>query len=724
MTFLIAWELMSLASYFLVLHDRDDPESVDAAWLYAVMSQAGLACLLAGMLLLTAATGSATFADWASAAPDLAPGARVLPLLLLGLGFASKAGVIPLHVWLPRAHPAAPSHVSALMSGVMVKLGIYGLVRASLDWLAPTPVWWGAAVLLAGAVSAVVGILYAVVERDLKRLLAFSSIENVGVILIGLGAGLVFRGVGLGGLAVLAIAAALYHAVNHAAFKSLLFLGAGAVVHATGTRNMNALGGLVTRMPWTAACFVFGAAAIAALPPLNGFVSEWLIFQALLQNVQMARLELNLTFTFGLAALALTSGLTLACFVKAAGITFLAVPRSDAAARAHEAPVSMRAAMVLLAGACVFLGLGPTLVLPALARLAGPLVGAELPALGDGLTVRISGEFAALSPGRPDRGPRGRPARPAGRAPAPPRAAPDAVVRDLGLRPDAPDGAHGVHRDGVLESLQACLRLLLPAREASGHRVPSRLPLLRRADRVREPHPPALRGVALRAGAGRALPRRGPHASACSRAAPTRISRTSWPRCCCSWCWRDRRPGPGPDPGAGRRRRRPAPGRRAAHAQGAAGRTAGSASVAAVRRPGQAPAQGGGGLDDDVVGLPRDALRAVRHDAGRRGDRAGRGLAHGAAVRRDHSPDVPLPRRKLLPGPGRPRLRQRLRRHGRQPRGGGRRAGRADGDSRRLRAGPACGHDEPRRHRGPPRPASQAWRPAPATSSPSPPSSS
>jgi NADH:ubiquinone oxidoreductase subunit 5 (subunit L)/multisubunit Na+/H+ antiporter MnhA subunit len=197
---------------------------------------------------------------------------------------------------------------------------------------------------------------------------------------------------------VLAIAAAFYHAVNHAAFKSLLFLGAGAVVHATGTRNMNALGGLVTRMPSTTACFVFGAAAIAALPPLNGFVSEWLIFQALLQNVQMARLELNLTFTFGLAALALTSGLTLACFVKAAGITFLAVPRSDAAARAHEAPVSMRAAMVLLAVACVFLGLGPTLVLPALAGLAGPLVGAELPPLGDGLTVRISGEFAALSP--------------------------------------------------------------------------------------------------------------------------------------------------------------------------------------------------------------------------------------------------------------------------------------------------------------------------------------
>jgi hydrogenase-4 component B len=398
MTFAIAWELMSLASYFLVLHDRENTESIGAAWVYAVMSQIGLACLLAGMLLLVAVTGSASFADWSRVAPSLAPGARTLPLLLLGIGFASKAGVIPLHVWLPRAHPAAPSHVSALMSGVMVKLGIYGLARASLDWLAPTPAWWGTAVLLAGAVSAVVGILYALVERDLKRLLAFSSIENVGVILIGLGAGLVFEAAGLGGLAVLAVTAALYHAVNHAAFKSLLFLGAGAVVHATGTRNMNALGGLIARMPWTAACFIFGAAAIAALPPLNGFVSEWLIFQALLQNLQVTHLPLNLAFTFGLAALALTSGLTLACFVKAAGITFLAMPRSDAAARAHEAPVTMRAAMVLLAAACVALGLGPTLVLPALAGLVGPLVGAERPVLGDGLTVRISGDFAALSP--------------------------------------------------------------------------------------------------------------------------------------------------------------------------------------------------------------------------------------------------------------------------------------------------------------------------------------
>ena len=208
-----------------------------------------------------------------------------------------------------------------------------------------------------------------------------------------------FRAVGLAALAVLAIAAALYHVVNHAAFKSLLFLGAGAVVHATGTRNMNGLGGLVKLMPCTAACFVLGAAAISALPPLNGFVSEWLLFQALLQNTRIARLELNLVFTLGLAGLALTSGLTLACFVKAAGITFLAVPRSEAAARAHEAAPSMRVAMILLCVVCALLGLGPTLVLPALAAIAGPLVGsAPLPALGDWLTLRVSREFAALSP--------------------------------------------------------------------------------------------------------------------------------------------------------------------------------------------------------------------------------------------------------------------------------------------------------------------------------------
>lgn len=397
MTFVIAWELMSLASYFLVLHERGR-ESVRAAWVYAVMTHAGLACLLAGMLLLGAWTGSASFADWRAAAPGLSPTARNVAFALLALGFAGKAGVIPLHVWLPLAHPAAPSHVSALMSGVMIKLGIYGLCRASLDWLGAGPPWWGVALLLAGAVSAVVGVLYALVDHDLKRLLAFHSIENIGIILIGLGAGQLFHGAGLPALALLGVAAALYHTANHAAFKALLFLGAGAVVHGTGTRNMEDMGGLLKRMPWTGACFLVGSIAIAALPPLNGFVSEWLTFQALLQNVRIPRPELNLVFTLGIAGLALTGGLAMACFVKAFGITFLALPRSEAAARAHEVPAVMRSAMVLLALACVALGLGPTVVVPVLATVAAALLRTpDTVAIGDWLTLNVAGDFASLS---------------------------------------------------------------------------------------------------------------------------------------------------------------------------------------------------------------------------------------------------------------------------------------------------------------------------------------
>src|SRR5205814_7829628 len=206
---------------------------------------------------LTAWTGSARFADWA-AAPTLTAGARSLVCALLALGFAAKEGEVPLHVWLPLAHPAAPSHVSALMSGVMIKLGGYGLLRASFDWLGAGPPWWGVAVLIVGAVSSVIGVLYALVEHDLKKLLAFHSIENIGIILIGIGAGLLYQGAGLEALALLGVVAALYHTVNHAAFKALLFLGAGAVVHATGTRNIEEMGGLIKRMPWTAACFLVG----------------------------------------------------------------------------------------------------------------------------------------------------------------------------------------------------------------------------------------------------------------------------------------------------------------------------------------------------------------------------------------------------------------------------------------------------------------------------------
>ena len=402
MTFALAWELMSLASYVLVLDGaragRESRASAHAGWVYALMTHAGLACLLAGMLLLTAWTGSARFADWALAAPALDAGARSLAWVLLALGFAAKAGGVPLHVWLPLAHPAAPSHVSALMSGVMIKLGVYGLLRASFVWLAPALPWWGALLLLIGALSAVIGVLYAIVDRDLKRLLAFSSIENVGIVLVGVGGAVTFAATTLPDLALLALAAALAHVVNHAAFKSLLFMAAGGVQHGAGTRDMEALGGLVKRQPWTAACFLVGAVAIAGLPPLNGFVSEWLTFQALLQNVRLPQPALNLVFALAIAGLALAAGLAVACFVKAFGITFLALPRSAAAAAAHEVPVTMRAAMTATALACAALALGAPWLVPALVRVGATLVPAAPPVtLDTWLTLDVSGDFARLS---------------------------------------------------------------------------------------------------------------------------------------------------------------------------------------------------------------------------------------------------------------------------------------------------------------------------------------
>jgi hydrogenase-4 component B len=397
MTFAIAWELMSLASYVLLVRTRTD-ESAQAGWVYAVMTHAGLACLLSGMLLLSAWTGSVRFADWAAATPTLDAAARAGVWTLIVVGFLAKAGVIPLHVWLPLAHPAAPSHVSALMSGVMIKLGLYGVVRASFEWLGPGPLWWGPTLLLVGAVAAVGGVLYALVDRDLKRLLAYSSIENVGIIVIGIGAALTFRSAAADALALLALTAALYHVVNHAAFKSLLFMAAGSVVHATGTRDLEVLGGLARRMPWTAAAFFVGSAAIAALPPLNGFVSEWLTFQALLQNVQLPRPGLNLVFTLAIAALALTGGLAVACFVRAYGIGFLALPRSAAAEAAHEAPLSMRAGMMLAAAACIALGVGASAVVQPLLAVAAVLVPASTPiTLGAGLTLHVSDGFASIS---------------------------------------------------------------------------------------------------------------------------------------------------------------------------------------------------------------------------------------------------------------------------------------------------------------------------------------
>jgi len=375
MTFLLAWEGMSLASYFLVLTDHEDPETVRAGTWYLGMTQVGLAFLLGAFLFLGAAAPSLDFADLSAAAAELDPAARGLVFVLAVLGFGSKAGLVPLHVWLPRAHPAAPSHVSALMSGVMITLGIYGLLRVGFDVLGGGPAWWGALLIGLGAASALVGVLYALMEDDIKRLLAYSTVENAGLITLGVGAGFLFQALDLPRAAALAVAAALYHALNHAAFKGLLFLGAGSILHATGTRNMNRYGGLIRRMPWTAPCMLLGTVAIAGLPPLNGFMSEWLLFQALLPGVAVASPVVAVLMVLALGVLALTAGLAAAAFAKAFGISFLALPRSDAAAAAHEASVTMRAGMVALAAACVLLAAGALPALAAAGAVASTLVG-------------------------------------------------------------------------------------------------------------------------------------------------------------------------------------------------------------------------------------------------------------------------------------------------------------------------------------------------------------
>ena len=374
-TFLFVWEAMSLTSYFLVITERDEPETLRAGLWYLAMAHIGFVGLALMFLLTAGGDWSASFAAIRASAGALPATLRDLVFVLALIGFGSKAGIVPLHVWLPMAHPVAPSHVSALMSGVLIKMGIYGLLRVALDLLGGGPAWWGGVILVIGAISAVLGVLYALMEHDLKRLLAYHSVENIGIILIGIGAGLVFRSYGLLTLAALGLVGGLYHTLNHAAFKGLLFLGAGSVLHATHTCNMEALGGLIKRMPWTALFFLIGAAAISALPPLNGFVSEWLVFQALLGGFQIPNPEMALVMPLAVGMLALTSGLAAACFVKAFGITFLAIPRSSAAEQAHEAAWPMRAGMALLAGLCVVLGVAPFAVMPYLSRIVAGLDG-------------------------------------------------------------------------------------------------------------------------------------------------------------------------------------------------------------------------------------------------------------------------------------------------------------------------------------------------------------
>lgn len=368
--FLILWEIMSVVSYFLVVSEHEKKEVQKAGIFYLVMTHLGTAFIILSFILFYQQTGNLDFESFRRAAGAFPLGIRTLIFLSALIGFGTKAGIVPLHVWLPSAHPAAPSHVSALMSGVMIKTAIYGLIRTYFDFLGGTfPPWWGFLVLVIGSVSALLGVMYALMEHDLKSLLAYHSVENIGIILLGVGCGMIFRSYGLNTLAAVGLLAGLYHTVNHAAFKSLLFMGAGSVQFITHSRNMEECGGLIHKMPWTAVFFLVGSVSISALPPSNGFVSEWLIFQSLFLSFHIPSLSMKIFLPIGAALLALTGVLALVCFAKAFGISFLAMPRSRMAKLATEVPLTMRAGMALLTLSCLGLGLGTAWVIPSLDRV-------------------------------------------------------------------------------------------------------------------------------------------------------------------------------------------------------------------------------------------------------------------------------------------------------------------------------------------------------------------
>jgi hydrogenase-4 component B len=373
--FLLAWELMSLASFFMVTFESERDGVRRAGTTYLIASHVGVLILFALFALLGRAAGGFSFAAMTGAGP--LAGSSLCFLLALG-GFGTKAGFWPVHFWLPDAHPAAPSHVSAVMSGVMIKMGIYGLLRV-LTFLGTPPAWWGVLLVLVGAISGITGVLHALAQHDLKRLLAYHSVENIGIIALGIGVGMLGQRYGNPTVATLGYAGGLLHVLNHGLFKGLLFQGAGAVLHATGTRDMGALGGLLRRMPVTGGAFLVGAAAISGLPPLNGFASEFLIYLGAFHGASELPKAAATAVLLVLPALALIGGLAAACFVKAFGVVFLGEPRSEASRHAHEMGFAMRMPMVTGALACLAIGLLPAGALALVGPAATVLGGAPLP---------------------------------------------------------------------------------------------------------------------------------------------------------------------------------------------------------------------------------------------------------------------------------------------------------------------------------------------------------
>ena len=395
-TFLISWETMAIASYFLVIFERSE-KAARAGLFYALMTHIGTAFIIALFFILYRYTNRMDFEGMKGGLALVPVNVRSLIFIFAVIGFGTKAGIIPLHTWIPRAYAVVPSNVAAVMSGLMVKMGVYGLIRICMDVMGQGPEWWGIAVIGVGAVSALLGILYSLIENDLKLFLAYSSVENIGIILLGVGAAMMFKSNGLYALSSLALAAALFHVLNHALFKGALFLGAGSVIAGTGTGNMEALGGLLKRMPYTGLFFLAGALAICALPPMNGFVSEWLTYQSLLLGYQAPSVTAKIVSPLGGAALALTGALAAAGFVKAFGIAFLGMPRGDRARNAQESSASMIAGMALLAVPCLLVGIFPDAALSMLLPAVYSLTGASTLAYQTGI-LGITQTSATLSP--------------------------------------------------------------------------------------------------------------------------------------------------------------------------------------------------------------------------------------------------------------------------------------------------------------------------------------
>ncbi|HYP68090.1 MAG TPA: hydrogenase 4 subunit B, partial [Thiobacillaceae bacterium] len=395
--FMVAWEVMALSSYFLVTTDHDVPEIRHAGFLYLLIAHVGAVSLLLTFGVLQGGHGAYTFEYMRHA--EMTPFWASVAYLLALVGFGAKAGLVPMHVWLPEAHPAAPSPVSALMSGVMLKTAIYGLLRVSFDLLNVQFGWWGMLALALGLITALYGVIFAAVQSDMKRLLAWSSIENIGILLAAFGLTLIFYTDGKGALAALTLTAMLYHALNHAFFKGLLFLGTGAVLHSTGERRMGKLGGLIRFMPWTACLTLVGALAIAGLPPLNGFVSEWLLLQAFLLTPGLTQPYLNMVIPVAAASVALAAALAAYVMVKFFGVIFLGQPRDAALQHAHEASWPKRLGMLWLATGCVLLGLFPAQIIGWLAPVVRQLTKQTLVNDGNWLMLApVSAARASYAP--------------------------------------------------------------------------------------------------------------------------------------------------------------------------------------------------------------------------------------------------------------------------------------------------------------------------------------